>query len=41
MENLGGLKIFVRVADTLSFFEAGRQLGYLAVTTFGPKGIFP
>ncbi|MCF1496348.1 LysR family transcriptional regulator [Agrobacterium vitis] len=30
MENLGGLKIFVRVADTLSFVEAGRQLGLSA-----------
>ncbi|MFB9948906.1 LysR substrate-binding domain-containing protein [Rhizobium puerariae] len=30
MENLGGLKIFVRVATVLSFVEAGRQLGLSA-----------
>jgi DNA-binding transcriptional LysR family regulator len=30
MENLSGLKIFVRVANTLSFVEAGRQLGLSA-----------
>lgn len=30
MENLGGLKIFVHVANSLSFVEAGRQLGLSA-----------
>jgi len=30
MENIGGLKIFVRVAETLSFVDAGRQLGLSA-----------
>lgn len=30
MENFGGLKIFVRVAETLSFVEAGHHLGLSA-----------
>lgn len=30
MENFGGLKTFVRAADTLSFVDAGRQLGLSA-----------
>lgn len=30
MENLNGLKIFVRVSETLSFVETGRQLGLSA-----------